>query len=75
VSRNANAAGRRLGRASAATPPTSRGEWIFILAASLITAVITFGLADRHMSWPWVLVLCVSIAAAALLIGRTLRRP
>jgi hypothetical protein len=55
--------------------PTSRETWIFIVAVSLVTAVITFGLTDRHMSWPWVLVVCVAIAAAAVLISRHLRRP
>lgn len=67
--------GGDLGEPAPPPTPVSRGTRILVLAMSLVTGVITFGLTDGHMSWPWVVVVCGGIVAAAVLINRTLRRP
>lgn len=67
--------GDDLGEPAPPPIPASRGTRIASVAMSLIAGVITLGLTDGHLAWPWVLLICISILAAAILTNRILRRP
>lgn len=67
--------GDDLGEPAPPPTPASRGTMIAVGAMSLITGVITLGLTDGYLPWPWVLLISIAILTTAILTNRILRRP